>query len=65
MSEENKELDIGKIASAVARELAKLNVDTKEKDKTEEIFKCPDCDSIVKGGIAYCQNCGCPLEWGE
>jgi membrane protease subunit (stomatin/prohibitin family) len=28
-----------------------------------EVFSCPECDAPVKGGIAFCQACGCPLEW--
>ena len=69
-----EEKDVNNIAGAVTNALAKLNADTaakekeakdKEKPDTEEIFKCPECDAPVKGGIAYCQACGCPLEWGE
>ena len=69
-----EEKDINSMASAISNALAKLNADaavTKEKnldleeDKPEEIFRCPECDAPVKGGIAFCQVCGCPLEWGE
>ena len=69
-----EEKDINNIAGAVTTALAKLNADTaakekeakdKEKPEIEETFKCPDCDAPVKGGIAYCQACGCPLEWAE
>ena len=67
-----EEKDISGIAGAVAKELAKLNADTagekgeerKEKGE-EETFVCPECGATVKGGIAFCQGCGCPLEWGE
>ena len=74
-----EEKDVNDIAGAVTKALAKLNADTASKEaidkrsdnKSEsneseaETFKCPDCDAPVKGGIAYCQACGCPLEWGE
>ena len=65
------EKDVNSIASAVTSALSKLNADTKEKEGTQnsdlkpETFKCPDCDALVKGGISYCQSCGCPLEWGD
>ena len=68
-----EEKDVNNIASAVSNALAKLNADTtaakEKKDKeekpgiSEEIFKCPECDAPVKGGIGFCQACGCPLEW--
>ena len=64
--------DINEIATAVSGALAKLNVDTKaaegkdKKDETPgEVFKCPDCDGEVAGGIMYCQHCGCALEWED
>lgn len=67
-----EEKDINNIASAVTVALSKLNADTaatKEKEEksetVEEIFKCPDCDSPVTGGIAFCQACGCRLEWED
>jgi hypothetical protein len=68
-----EEKDVNNIANAVSNALAKLNADTaavKEKEEgkpetPEEIFKCPECDAPVKGGIGFCQSCGCPLEWGE
>ena len=65
-----EEKDVNSIASAVTNALAKLDADTaaakdnEEKNNTET-FRCPDCDAPVKGGIAYCQACGCELEWGE
>jgi hypothetical protein len=67
-----EEKDINSMASAISNALAKLNADaavTKEKNldlkenKSEEIFRCPECDAPVKGGIGFCQACGCPLEW--
>jgi hypothetical protein len=66
--------DITEIANAVSTAITKLNADTAAKEKKdneekpgipEEIFKCPECDATVKGGIAFCQSCGCALEWGE
>ena len=69
-----EEKDVNDIAGAVTTALTKLTADTaakekefkdKEKPETEEIFKCPDCGAPVNGGIAYCQACGCPLEWEE
>ena len=71
-----EEKDVNNIASAVSNALAKLNADTtaaKEKAHPEhinekilsEVFKCPDCGTEVKGGIAFCQACGCPLEWED
>jgi hypothetical protein len=73
-----EEKDVNSIASAVSNALAKLNTDTaavKEKEKTypehaegmdlPEVFKCPDCGAQVKGGIDFCQSCGCPLEWED
>ena len=68
-----EEKDVNDIAGAVTKALSKLNADTvakdkeeaKDKDIPEEVFKCPDCDAPVKGGIGYCQACGCSLEWGE
>ena len=68
-----EEKDVNSIASAVTNALAKLNADTaatKEKEDkkqpdTEEVFRCPECDAPVKGGIAFCQGCGCALEWVE
>ena len=65
-----EEKDIANIASAVSNALAKLNADTarekgeerKEKGE-EETFVCPDCGATVKGGISFCQACGCSLEW--
>ena len=63
-----EEKDISGIAGAVAKEIAKLNADketSEGKEEEEETFKCPDCNVPVKGGIAYCQACGCSLEWGE
>ena len=67
-----EEKDVNSIVGAVTKALSKLNEDTvakkeavKDKDTLEEVFKCPDCDAPVKGGIAYCQSCGCSLEWEE
>jgi hypothetical protein len=66
-----EEKDVNNIANAVSGALAKLNADTAAKEKEgkpntpEEIFKCPECDAPVKGGIGFCQACGCALEWGE
>ena len=66
-----EEKDVNSIAGAVTAAIAKLNADRdkeEEKDKEkpeEETFKCPECDAPIKGGIAYCQGCGCPLEWGD
>ena len=73
-----EEKDVNSIASAVTAALSKLNADTAAKEKENdkgayaekvdkmilpEVFKCPDCGTPVTGGIAYCQACGCPLEW--
>ena len=70
-----EEKDVNSIASAVTTALNKLNADTAaaatakpSPEKVEalnmpELFKCPDCGATVTGGIAYCQACGCPLEW--
>lgn len=69
-----EEKDVNSIASAVTAALSKLNADTaaakdkEDKEKTPpetatDVFKCPDCGATVTGGIAYCQSCGCPLEW--
>ena len=65
-----EEKDVNSIASAVTAALSKLNADTAIKDKEKnppetavDVFKCPDCGAAVTGGIAYCQSCGCPLEW--
>jgi len=63
-----EEKDVNSIASAVTGALAKLNADTAVKEKlkepeTAETFKCPECGGEVTGGIAYCQSCGCELEW--
>ena len=69
-----EEKDVNSIASAVTAALSKLNADTvaekakedKEKNPPEtatDVFTCPDCGASVTGGIAYCQACGCPLEW--
>ena len=54
-------------AAAAAKETAEKRSGNKsESNENEaEAFKCPDCDAPVKGGIAYCQECGCLLEWGE
>ena len=67
-----EEKEISNIAGAVSRELAKLNADTTKEiedknknDKPSEVFKCPECDGEVAGGIMYCQHCGCELEWEE
>jgi uncharacterized protein (DUF169 family) len=65
-----EEKEINSMASAISNALAKLNADAavtkeKEEDKPEEIFRCPECDASVKGGIAFCQVCGCPLEWED
>ena len=67
-----EEKDVNNIASAVSNALAKLNaVEAREKGEErkekgeEETFVCPECGATVKGGIAFCQGCGCPLEWGE
>lgn len=64
--------EINNIAGAVAKELAKLNADNKPEEKEEkefiepiEKFNCPECGASVAGGIAFCQACGCPLEWEE
>jgi hypothetical protein len=72
-----EEKDVSSIANAVSIALAKLNADTAkeatdkrsdnkgESNESEaEVFKCPDCGVQVKGGISFCQGCGCPLEWG-
>lgn len=72
------EKDVTNIAGAVAAALGKLNADTAKEDVDKrndnkgesnesdaETFKCPECDAPVKGGIAYCQSCGCPLEWED
>ena len=65
-----EEKDVNSIASAVTTALSKLNADTAIKDKEKnppetavDVFTCPDCGATVTGGIAYCQSCGCPLEW--
>ena len=67
-----EEKDVKDIATAVSGAIAKLNADTtKEKGEErkekgeEETFVCPDCDAKVRGGIAFCQSCGCALEWEE
>ena len=69
---------INNIAHAVTTAIDKLNADAaavKEKELNRsganeqkedlETFRCPECDAPVKGGIAFCQACGCPLEWGD
>lgn len=65
-----EEKDVSNIASAVSRELAKLNAekppekeDKKDDKKEIEVFNCPECGGIVSGGIPYCSHCGCALEW--
>lgn len=66
-----EEKDVNSIANAVTTALAKLNADTINKEREEikekgvppEVFKCPDCDGEVSGGIRYCMHCGCELEW--
>ena len=71
-----EEKDINSIASAVTNALSKLNADTAAHDARsdesqvtddklpkDEVFRCPECDALVKGGIDYCQSCGCALEW--
>jgi hypothetical protein len=72
-----EEKDVNSIANAVTNALAKLNADTAAKEKELkpqtaneqkedlETFRCPECNAPVKGGIAFCQACGCPLEWRE
>jgi predicted RNA-binding Zn-ribbon protein involved in translation (DUF1610 family) len=56
--------DVNSIANAVTGALAKLNADTAAKEPEKpETFKCPECGGEVTGGIAYCQSCGCELEW--
>ena len=73
-----EEKDVKDIATAVSGALAKLNADTKAAEARTtrdagdqdasvptEVFKCPECDGEVAGGIMYCQHCGCALEWGE
>ena len=70
-----EEKDVNSIASAVTNALSKLNADTaaakdkeikdKEKPDIEDVFLCPDCNAQVKAGIAYCQSCGCELEWED
>ena len=61
-----EEKDISGIAGAVAKELAKLNVEkptTPEGEEVEEGFNCPECGTPVKGMTKYCPGCGCELEW--
>ena len=73
-----EEKDVNSIASAVTAALSKLNADTAAKDAydkaakdkeinadkaAKDIFTCPDCGATITGGIAFCQACGCPLEW--
>lgn len=62
-----EEKDINNIASAVSNALAKLNADTTTKEEkkpdVEEVFNCPECGTTIKGGTAFCQGCGCCLEW--
>jgi predicted RNA-binding Zn-ribbon protein involved in translation (DUF1610 family) len=61
-----EEKDVNSIANAVTGALAKLNADTAAKEPEKpETFKCPECGGEVTGGIAYCQSCGCELEWEE
>ena len=63
-----EEKDISIIAGAVAKEIAKLNVEKpeikNEQEEVEEGFSCPDCGTPVKGMTKYCPGCGCELEWG-
>ena len=66
-----EEKDISSIANAVTSALSKLNADTKAPPEKvnemvlPEVFKCPDCGAEVAAGIAFCQSCGCRLEWEE
>lgn len=66
------EKDVKEIASAVSGAIAKLNADTIaaegnsiEKEKTSYLFKCPECNGEVTGGIKFCPHCGCELEWAD
>lgn len=67
-----EEKDISSIANAVTSALSKLNADTEKAPPEKvnemvlpEVFKCPDCGAEVAAGIAFCQSCGCRLDWEE
>lgn len=60
------------LVEAIKLELGKLNNDEDEEDKprkrekdNDEVFRCPECNNIVKPYSKHCSKCGVELIWDD